>query len=146
MPINTVFFDLGDTLVISQTAWAPGAKSVLTTLRGMNVRLGVISNTAQLTRAQVLQKLPSDFDLAVFEPALVLFSSEVGVEKPSLAIFQLAVQRAAVAALQIVFCGENLTETLAAQRVGMIAARIQKPPGSDISAMVASFQQAGLLV
>jgi len=144
MATDTVFFDLGDTLVRSPTEWVPGAKNVLTTLRGMNLRLGVISNTGQLTRAQLLQQLPTDFDLSVFEPALVLFSSEVGIEKPSLAIFQLAAQRAGAGVHQCLFCTENLTDSVAAQRAGMLAARVQKPPASDIATLIQAVQSAGI--
>jgi FMN phosphatase YigB (HAD superfamily) len=144
-PITTVFFDLGDTLVRSPTTWIPGAKDALSILQGMQLRLGIISNTGQLTRTQILQQLPPDFDLGIFEPNLVLFSSEVGVEKPAAAIFRMAVQRAAGSASQCLFCTENLTDSLAAQSVGMIAARIQKPPASDISALIMAAQTVGLL-
>jgi FMN phosphatase YigB (HAD superfamily) len=57
----------------------------------------------------------------------------------------LAVQRAALTPAQIVFCGENLVETLAAQRAGMLAARVQNPPASDISALVKALDAAGVL-
>ncbi|MEX0676004.1 MAG: HAD hydrolase-like protein [Pirellulales bacterium] len=145
MPINVVFFDLGDTLVQSSGSWVAGAKSLLADLRAGGLRLGIISNTGQLTRSQIVQLLPADFNLAIFESELVLFSSEVGVEKPGVGIFRTAVERAAIGAGQCLFCTENLVDTLAAQSVGMMAARIHKPPASDLPALVAALAQAGLL-
>jgi len=144
MTISVVFFDLGETLVQSPAAWVPGAKGVLDALRSKGLRLGIISNTAQLTREQILQQLPADFTLAIFEPKLVLFSSEVGIEKPALAIFYVGLQRAEVDASQCLFCTENPTDALAAQRSGMIAIRLLRPPNSDIVSLVSTGQAAGL--
>jgi len=144
--IRAAFFDLGDTLVVSaDRSWVPGAKAALTELRARGLRLGVISNTGDLSRAQLTQLLPADFDWAAFDPKLVILSAEVGVEKPSPEIFQRAVAEAGVAAAACLFCTENLTDTLAAQRVGMLGARIQPPPGSDIDVMAAALVAAGAL-
>jgi FMN phosphatase YigB (HAD superfamily) len=143
--VNVVFFDLGDTLVTSSRGWITGAEGVLATLGIKRVRLGVISNTGTLTRTQLLQLLPSDFDMSVFEPGLVLLSSEVGVEKPALEIFQLAVERAGQQPSQCLFCTENLVDTLAAQQVGMRVARLQKPPASDLQELIDGLVRARML-
>jgi FMN phosphatase YigB (HAD superfamily) len=128
-----VFFDLGMTLVGADTTkWVPGAKTLLQQLGAANLRLGVISNTGNLSRAELQSHLPADFDWNVFDPTLVLLSSEVGIEKPNLAIFRLAISRAGASPAQCLYCSEDLLETLAAQRVGMTAARIVPPPRGDL--------------
>ena len=72
--VHVVFFDLGDTLVTSSQGWVTGAQGVLSTLRTKGVRLGVISNPGTLSRTQLLQLLPSDFDMKVLE------AGDVGTE------------------------------------------------------------------
>src|SRR6266550_3214713 len=92
-PIGTVFFDLGNTLVVPSIGWIPGAKEVIAALRDKGIRLGIISNTGDLPRNKVLELLPADFKISDFLPELVVFSSEVGHKKPSKEIFQLAVTK-----------------------------------------------------
>src|SRR5262245_33446034 len=109
MAIAVIFFDLGETLVTRPRKWLPDAKALLDGVRQQGFRLGIISNTGDLTtRAQILDLLPTDFDLTRFEPVLTLFSSEVGMEKPQKAIFEEAVRRAGVPASQCLYCSENI--------------------------------------
>src|SRR5262245_14060511 len=143
--IDVIFFDLGDTLVGTNRTFLPGARAVLADLRGRGIRLGVLSNTGDMPRAALTSLLPPDFDWAAFEPALVLLSSEVGLEKPSLEIFKLAVTRATVEAARCLYCSENAVETLVAQLAGMRAARLQKPPHSDLTELIATLTSAGYL-
>lgn len=125
MAIEAVFFDLGETLVGPARSWQPGARELLSHLAQRGLRLGIISNTGQLQdREAILGLLPPDFDLAQFESALVLFSSEVGVQKPELAIFERAVTQAGIPAEKCFYASENALETLAAQAVGMSSLRI----------------------
>ncbi len=129
--IKVVFFDLGDTLVVSdreRREWMPGAKAVLKRLADMGVRLGIISDTADLSREQLLELLPEDFDFGAFEEGLIILSSEVGVEKPDPAIFRLAVKNADVAAHEALFVGESSEETGVAERIGMKVKLVQKFP------------------
>jgi HAD superfamily hydrolase (TIGR01549 family) len=129
--ISVVFFDLGDTLVTGNTprkTWVAGAKSVLERLRDKEVRIGVISNTADMDRTELLKILPADFGFDLFEDALVVLSSEVQVSKPDPEIFLEAVRRAGVTPGEALFVGESLEETLAAQRVGMKGARVHRFP------------------
>jgi len=134
---KVVFFDLGNTLVVSGTTeWNPPGKAVLSALKNAGVRLGVISNTGDLTRAKLKQRLPPDFDFNVFEAHLILLSSEIGIEKPAIEIFELAISRTGISASECLYCSEDFQETLAAQRVGMIGARIQPPPNSDLGTFV----------
>jgi putative hydrolase of the HAD superfamily len=143
---RVIFFDLGDTLVVpDDRSWVPGARDTLANLHSRGVRLGVISNTGDWSRDQLAQHLPVDFDWSLFEPRLVILSSEVGVEKPSPQIFQLAVEAAAVPAAECLFCSDDPRETLAAQRVGVLGARVQPPPRPDIGGLVEDLVAVGLL-
>lgn len=123
----------------------PGALEALAELRRRRVRLGIISNTGGMTRRAIIETLPRDFDLGAFEAGLVIFSSEVGVEKPDPHIFRLAVERTALPAEECLFCTENLLHTLAAQQAGMRAARVLPPPGSDVGTLVRDLAASGLL-
>ena len=125
--ISVIFFDLGDTLIGENRTWIDGAKSVIETLHARGLRLGIISNTRRLERDQILDLLPPDFDLDLFEESLVLFSSIVGIAKPELGIFLEAVRRADVPPNQCLFCTEALDHTLAAQRAFMRTARLYRP-------------------
>lgn len=130
---KVIFFDLGDTLVTSPRTWLPGAEDLLRRLRQNNLRLGIISNTANMSRPELANLLPPDFAWASFEEKLVVLSSEVGVEKPALGIFHLAVSRSGLASGLCLFCSENPLDCLAAQRAGLHAYRVQKPPAGDIA-------------
>jgi len=123
MTVKVIFFDIGDTLV-SKKQWLANAKETIAALRQMDIRLGLISNTGDLTRDQLAALLPADFSFATFEEGLVMLSSEVGIEKPKLGMFSLAVHNANVPPHETMFVGENLVECLAAQSAGMMAARI----------------------
>lgn len=123
MAVKVIFFDIGNTL-ISKKQWLPGAREFVVAVKEKKIRVGLISNTGNLTRDQLQRLLPEEFDFAVFEEGLTLLSSEVGVEKPNLGIFSLAVQHAGVSPWETMFVGESLTESLAAQRAGMMSARI----------------------
>jgi putative hydrolase of the HAD superfamily len=148
MIYDVVYFDLGDTLVQnnSPTNWIPGARDAIDLLRQKGLRLGLISNTGNLTRQQLLGMLPSDFDLGQFDETLIILSSEVGVEKPALEIFRLAVTRSCVAASRCLFCTEELLHTLAAQQVGMHVARVQIPPQGDVGSVPDLLQQLENLI
>ncbi len=145
---EVVFFDLGDTLVDGKntTSWVPDARGVLDLLHQKGLQLGLISNTGTLTRLQLVAMLPPDFNLAQFEEHLIVLSSEVGVEKPGLEIFRLALARASVEGHKCLFCTEELLHTLAAQQVGMHVARLQRPPGSDVGSVADLLEQLDKLV
>lgn len=143
--VKAVFFDIGDTLVVSGQGWVAGAESVLAELRTLKLRLGLISNTGKLKRKDLLPLLPQNFDFALFEPALVILSSEVKVEKPDPEIFRLAINASGLSPGECLFCGENFGETLVAQKVGMRAARVQSPASSDVGSLAATLKSAGLL-
>ncbi len=145
-PYKVIFFDLGDTLVIAKNGWVPGAKTVISQLRAKGYRLGLISNTGDMTRDQLLAILPQDFDLSIFEENLIILSSEVGVKKPSLDIFSMAIKKANVKPSECLFCTESLLDTLAAEQVGIHVARLQKPPTSDVASIVEELENLQKLI
>lgn len=134
MAITVIFFDLGDTLVSrTEPRWLTGAQALLKDLKQSGFRIGIISNTADLTpRAKILALLPADFDPGAFEAKLILFSSEIGKEKPDLAIFQEAITRAGKPASECLYCSEDIVETLMAQQAGMRSIRVQVAPNNDL--------------
>ena len=118
--VRVIFFDLGDTLVGASRSWQPGARGALATLAEGGSRLGLISNTTGLTdRAAILALLPADFSLTAFEAGLVIFSSEVVIDKPQTGNFEKALAAAGLPAAECLYCSENPVETLAAQAAGM---------------------------
>lgn len=143
MNFPVCFFDLGETLVTGSRQWLPGAQALLASLKSKGYKLGIISNTANLTpRQAILDILPVDFDIGVFEPTLVLFSSEVGKEKPKKHIFLHAVAAAAalpgtapLQASQCLYVSENIVETLMALYVGMRSIRVQTAPNNDLASL-----------
>ena len=144
LTVKAVFFDLGATLVVSDPiGWNEGAKAALVALRALDVRVGIISNTGDMTRDQLLPMLPADFDFSRFDADLVLLSSEVGVAKPLPGIFELAVTRAGVPAEQCLYCSEDFRESLAAQGSGMCVARLEPPPNSDLKDLVSRLTELG---
>jgi len=146
MSLQVIFFDIGDTLIIKGTReWVPEAKNVLARLHHKGLRLGLISNTADLSRADFLKLLPDDFDLSLFEASLIILSSEVHLKKPDPEIFKLALKRAVAEPDRCLFCTEEVLHTLVAQTVGMRTARLQPPPMSDIGTLVELLVESGLL-
>ena len=118
--VLVAYFDIGDTLVASDGTWMSGARTALERLRGRGIRLGLISNTGELSRQQVLARLPYDFNPEWFNPDLVLFSSEVGIEKPDPRIFQMAIARAGANATECLFCTGNPLHLDAAGGEGLV--------------------------
>ena len=125
LPVSTVFFDLGDTLVLRSTReWVPGARALLTALGARGIRLGVLSDTGDLSRAQLAPLLPDSFTWGQFSDDLVLLSRETGLEKADPAAFAQLSRVAAVPASDCLFVTENLSHTLVAQTLGIKVARI----------------------
>jgi len=143
--IKVAFFDLGGTLIGNNRDWIPGAQDTLSKMRQRGIRLGLISNTKDLSRAEIMELLPRDFDMSLFHNDLVIFSSEVHVEKPDPQIFNLAIKRAGVKPNECLFCTEELPHISAAKQEGMQTALVQAPPNSDIGTLVERLTSEGLL-
>jgi len=151
--LKVIFFDLGDTLVFKNNSsqWIPHAQRTLHQLQGKGIRLGLISNTGNLMRPDLLKQLPKDFDLRMFDADLIILSSEAGIEKPRRGIFRLALQRAKVEPHECLFCDDELHNTLCAQVEGMLTARVRSPTGdqgqsaSDIGGLIEELESVGFL-
>lgn len=143
--IKVAFFDLGGTLVGDKRDWIPGAKDTLSKMLQKGVRLGLISNTKNLSRPEILEILPKDFSMSLFENQLVIFSSEVHIEKPDPQIFKLAIMRAGVQPSECLFCTEELPHILVAKQEGMQTALLQAPPNSDVEKLTERLTSEGLL-
>ncbi|WP_188933266.1 HAD family hydrolase [Dyadobacter endophyticus] len=128
---EVIVFDLGETLVKDKN-WLPGAQKLLRLLFEDKIRLGIISNTGDFSRAALLAALPTDFPWGFFESDLIILSSEVNVKKPSPEIFRIALKKTSCDPARCLFCTENVVDGLVAQQLGMHVYRVQSPPASDI--------------
>jgi bacterial leucyl aminopeptidase len=131
MAEQVVFFDIGGTLGsprISPPPFRleglniyPFVTSILEELRSTGARLGIISNTGNET-SESMQKVLEESGLFYFlDPALLIYSSVVGLEKDSPDIFQLAAQRSGHAGSpeQCLFVGEDSRERHYALQAGL---------------------------
>lgn len=144
--IEVAFFDLGDTLIDGKSrTWLPGAENTLAELNRKNVRLGVISNTGDLPRPKIMERLPQNFSQAPFETGLIIFSSEVQLAKPDRRIFRLAVEKTGTAAGKCLFCTEETAHFANAQKEGLKTIAVKKPPNSNIGKLVEKLIAAGRL-
>jgi len=95
-------------------------KSCAVDLQALSLRLGIISNVDTPWTQKELAKLLEEAGLqGVFEPELIIASTDAGAEKPGKRIYIYAAERAKVAVSACVFVGENLAEVIGAQVAGM---------------------------
>jgi haloacid dehalogenase-like hydrolase len=127
-PVAVVFFDLGETLGSPVLSPPPihligftvfdFTIAVLRKLHHRKLRLGVISNTGDDTGAAVDAVLERAGIRDFFEPALRIYSKDVGLRKDSPAIFRLAADRAGEPPDRCLFVGENPGERAFAEQAG----------------------------
>jgi len=120
--VSSVFFDLGDTLgtaVLSASPQRlirfdvfPFVPGVLRSLADRHLRLGIISNTGDMTGAEVNAVLAAAGIRDYFDLSLRIYSKDVGLTKDSPEIFKLAAQRAGLVATpqHCMFVGEDSRE------------------------------------
>lgn len=126
--IEVVFFDLGATLGSPVLSPPPihligfkvfnFTKPVLRELRDRGLRLGVISNTGEDDGTAVDAVLEQAGIRDFFEPALRIYSRDVGMRKDSPGIFLLAAERAGAPPSQCLFVGEDPAERAFAEEAG----------------------------
>lgn len=131
MTPQVIFFDLGDTLgeaVVSPPPISLVAfqiftytKAILSRLQARKLRLGIVSNTGADSGAHVDGALKAAGILDYFDPALRIYSSEVGLKKDSPEIFRKAVDLAGKSDNPdaCVYVGEDSTERSHAQAAGL---------------------------
>jgi|HubBroStandDraft_6_1064221.scaffolds.fasta_scaffold793825_2 leucyl aminopeptidase len=128
--IKSIFFDIGDTLGIPVFS-PPGqlvrvnlfffVPDLLRSLADRGFRLGIISNTGDIDGAVLDEILNAAGIRDFFDPALRLYSKDVGLEKNSPEIFRVAAERAGLAGTPqaCLFVGENETERGFASDAGL---------------------------
>jgi hypothetical protein len=135
MPIATVFFDLGDTLVFNNPAGQrerfADTLDALQVLRERGWRIGLLSNQAAGTTPAQVQALLSSLGLARWvDPALVTISTEIAGNngKPNRPIYDLALSKAGLAATPgaAVFVTEEAAHVAAARAFGWRAAVLKR--------------------
>jgi bacterial leucyl aminopeptidase len=119
---SVVFFDIGGTLGQPRLSGQPPRLTgidvyphmpgVLEGLRSRRIALGIISNTGAETARSMRQHLEHAGIYGFFNSRLLVFSSVVGLEKDSPAIFELAARRARRASdpATCIFVGEDNLE------------------------------------
>jgi Fungalysin metallopeptidase (M36)/Peptidase family M28 len=132
--ISCILFDLGDTLGTAVFSASPVrlirfdvfpfVPSLLKSLRDRGLRLGIISNTGDMSGAEVDAVLAPTGIRDDFEPALRIYSTDVGLTKDSPAIFRLAAQRVDLAETpqRCLFVGEDGRERGFALDAGLLVA------------------------
>lgn len=128
---QVVFFDIGDTLGTPRLSphpyrlegldIYPYIPNVLQQLKDNRLKIGIISNTANETESDMKRVLQEAGIYSFFEPSLLIYSSVVGVSKPSPEIFRLAAQQAGYATSpeHCIFVGEDSKERQSAVEVGL---------------------------
>lgn len=131
--VQTIFFDIGGTLGIPRISPPPFrlerldvypyVPDVLQSLldRRIKIRLGIISNTGNETAASMERVLKRAGLYDYFDPDLLIYSSVVGMEKDSPAIFTLAAKRAGSGSAPgtCMFVGEDSSERKFALQAGL---------------------------
>lgn len=117
-----VFFDIGDTLGVPRLSSPPyhlegldvypHVPAVLQYLQDNQIRMGIISNTGNETADSVNTVLEAAGIFNFFELNLLIYSSVVGLQKDSPAIFKLVAERAGYSAnpAKCLFVGEDSQE------------------------------------
>lgn len=127
---SVVFFDIGDTLGTPKISPPPSRlegldiyphiPNILQQLKDNGLKIGIISNTGNETEDNMKRVLEEAGIYSFFEPNLLIYSSVVGISKPSPEIFRLAAERAghATEPKNCLFVGEDSKERKAAHDVG----------------------------
>jgi HAD superfamily hydrolase (TIGR01509 family) len=105
----------------------PGSADLLRGFRDQGLTLGLVSNT--FVPAEVLDRHLEREGLLDLLPIRV-YSCQVTYRKPDLRIFQVALERARLAAAQTLFVGDSvLADVRGANRAGLISV-LKEPPGT----------------
>lgn len=145
VPIRVLFFDLGDTLVEADGdlfVERPGVNAMISELKGLGMRVGIITNVPDDYTLQTLKELLVNPEF-VDEFELVLLSSEaVAPPKPDAAIFSeaysLLIDAPPIA--EVAYVSENLAEiadgeppTQGARAAGMLGIHLSSAPPSPLA-------------
>ena len=117
---------------------APGVRESLTRLAG-HYELGLVTNGTGPTQRAKLKALALD---ALFDP--VVISDEVGLRKPDVRIFELAIRGWGVASASVLFVGDDpIADIQGAKAAGMRTLRVGHEEGiPSILALEAWLQES----
>lgn len=128
--ITSVFFDIGDTLGTPKFSSPPShleglyiypyIPDILQQLKANDLKLGIISNTGSETEENMKRVLEEAGIYSFFDPNLLIYSSVVGVSKPSPKIFRVAAKSTGFSEepKNCLFVGEDSAERKAANDLG----------------------------
>jgi putative hydrolase of the HAD superfamily len=125
--LKTVFFDLGDTLIVEQSDKhlgetpfdaVPQAEETLIALKQKGIKVGIITNTTISTEKDVRKTL-RQLGLESYIDFIVT-SVDAGYEKPDERIFSIALRTAGVKASDAVMVGDRVSKDIVGgNRIGM---------------------------
>lgn len=159
VPVRMLFFDLGDTLVESdggdQFVERPGVSEMITELKALGMRVGIITNVPEGYTMQDLEDLLVDPGLLdAFE--LVVLSSEATAPKPDPAIYTeahaLLMNPPPIG--EVAYVSENLAEiadqavmpTQGARAAGMLGVHLSPAPPSPLADYTIALEPPDALV
>ena len=134
-PINVIFFDLGNTLIVQQhddeytldqmvLELIPGAKFAVEQLASQ-YRLGIVSNTFQSTAQHVYRALAALGIHKYFQA--IITSADVRAKKPSLRIFHAALRAIHAIPSQALMIGNSVEEDIVGAKSAGLRAGLFDP-------------------
>jgi len=135
--IDFVFFDIGGTLGDRDAATGaftayPSSAGLLSALRGIGLRIGIITTLGPLTNAQGRAILQQAGLFPFLDPDGFVSDHDAGVAKPATGIYRFAAQQVGVPIERCLYVGENLIEVIGALTAGMKAVLKPSPPGREL--------------
>jgi bacterial leucyl aminopeptidase len=128
--VSVIFFDIGDTLGTAKVSHTDShlerieiyayILNIIQQLKANGLKIGIISNTGRETTDSMKRVLEDAGIYRFFDPNSLIYSSVVGVSKPSPEIFRLAAEVAGheIEPQQCLFVGEDSRERKAAHDLG----------------------------
>lgn len=124
--------ELDHSALVASVRLAPHALETMEKLRADGLRLGIVSNVAQLPH--LLHRDLENFGIAPLIDG-VAFSSEIGIRKPRPQIFESVLDQVGVPPAESVFVGDRLVDDIyGAQQVSMRAVLTRQFRQEDIDA------------
>lgn len=128
--MKAIFFDIGETLASAKFSSTPPHRlqrfdvfsfvpDVLKKLKEDGFKLGIISNTGNETSDDVNAALGESGILIYFDPEILIYSNDIGLDKSTREIFDLAIERSGIDAESCFYVGENSNERSVALKTGM---------------------------
>jgi hypothetical protein len=149
VPIEVVFFDIRDTLGEVDrpghlVPYAPSTEKLLTSVRKIGCRIGVITNLPENISADQGRRMVTEAVLTqatdgrpaqtigdFIDSSAIITNKDGRGEKPDPTIYRYAAEKMGVDVTRCMFVGENLIEVLGASRAGMQWQLKPVPPGRE---------------